>query len=108
MDDGSSVPADRSGLSPRTVSGLGYADHCGLFFLVLAVTGSVVGTGTLRPGFLRCGGYADADGCRHGDYQRFIAGVFAAFSQIWRDRTGFRLRYRNWSESAGAGMAAAL
>ena len=86
MDDGRRLPADRSGLSPRTISGFRHADDRRLFFLVLALAGALVGPGTLRPRLLRRRRHADSHGRRYGDHERVVAGVFAALSQLRRSR----------------------
>jgi putative peptidoglycan lipid II flippase len=108
MDDGRRVPADRPRLSPRTVLGFRHANHSHLFFLVLAVTRSLVRPRTLSSSLLRRRQHADSNACSHRNHSRVIAGVFAALSPVWRSRP--RVRFRHWhrSKSAGAGRASAL
>ena len=78
------------------------------FFLVLSFARSVVGPGTLRPRFLRRWRHAHAHGCGYGDHQRVLADLFVSLPSVRRGRSGLRLRYRHWRESAGACMAVAL
>src|SRR5271154_2706886 len=108
MDDGRRLPADRSGLPPRTLLGFRYANHGCIFLLVLAVARAVVGPGALRPRLLRRWRHAHSHGCRHVDHQRFVADLFAALPQVRRGWPGLGFRYWHRSEPAGAGLAAAL
>ena len=108
MDDGRSLPADRSRLPSRTLSRFRHADHGNLFFLVLPVAGTVVRPGTVRPRLLRCGRYAHADGRGHSDHQRIVADLFADVPQVWRGRAGLCFRYWHWSEFVCAGSSVAL
>ena len=107
MDDGRRFPADRLGLSPRTIPGFRYANHSSVFLLVLALARPLVRARTLRPRLLRCRRHVDSDGCRHPDHERFLAGVFVVVPQVWSGRPGLGFRHRDRSESAGAGVAAA-
>ncbi len=82
-----------------------YADQRGLFFLVLAFAGAVVGAGALRAGILCGGRYAHADGCGQRDYGGVAAGVFILVSYLRRGGAGVGVGYWNWSEPSGAGAA---
>ena len=64
------LPADRSGLPPGQVSFRGHAADGGLFFLVFAFVGVVVGAGALCAGVLCGGRYADAHGRGQRDHGR--------------------------------------
>src|ERR1700692_437588 len=108
MDDGGGASADRSGLPARKVYFCRRADQRGLFLLVLTFAGVVVGTGTVRAGFLCGGGHAHANGSCHSDYGGVAAGVFAFVPRLRSGGVGVGVRYWDWCESAGAGFSTAL
>src|ERR1035437_9444373 len=107
MDDGGGSSIDRPGVPAGKVSVRGHANQRDLLFLVFAFTGVVVGAGAVCTCVLCGRGYPDADGGSHSDHGGVAADLLVLVSCVRSGGAGVGVRYWDWGESAGAGVAAA-